>query len=362
MTLASRSSSMVPSTETGKFAREEDVDGDGAVLDGRIDAGDLALDDAVAGVDDGELADLDVLGLGFGDANLGLEPRGIGDAREVAAGLDLGADLDGKKLEDAVHAGAHREGVEFVAPQPGLGAEAIDLGLLDGELGLGGFLGEGVALLLDGMPGLGLLGGDLGEATFQIGYKSFLEELLVHLGPKLRLLVFGAGAGGDGLGLEHAALERDAQVEQFGLGGLLLRVGVGRGLLDVGIGEMEDDAVRRDEGAGAQNDLVDAAGRAGGDPANFLGHQGAEAADLANHLALLDRVDPHRVELNGGGGGLEPGQGNGDADERATGERAVNDALLAAGLRLIGTLDIHERADLCTVHAREGNDVLTNCS
>ena len=34
-----------------------DVDGDGAVLDGGVDAGDETFDDAVAGVDGGGLAD-----------------------------------------------------------------------------------------------------------------------------------------------------------------------------------------------------------------------------------------------------------------------------------------------------------------
>ena len=55
---------------------------------------DLALDDAVARVDFGDLADRDVLGLRLGDAQLGLQVRRVGDAREVGARRDLLADFD----------------------------------------------------------------------------------------------------------------------------------------------------------------------------------------------------------------------------------------------------------------------------
>ena len=51
--------------------------------DAGIDPRDLAGDDAVARIDFGDLADVDVLGLGFGDAQLGLEDRRIGDTRDV---------------------------------------------------------------------------------------------------------------------------------------------------------------------------------------------------------------------------------------------------------------------------------------
>ena len=84
--ILSFSSSMVPSTlrsgraPTGSGSIICDVDGDGAVLDGGIDAGDLTLDDAVAGVDRSSQPDGDILRLGFGDFDFGLEVLGIGDA------------------------------------------------------------------------------------------------------------------------------------------------------------------------------------------------------------------------------------------------------------------------------------------
>src|SRR5690606_29339754 len=89
-----------------------DVDGYGAVLHGGIEAIALPLDDAVARVDVGDLADLDVARLGFGDADFGLEAQWIGDASEIAAGLNLGAHFNREDLQDAVHAGAHGERIE----------------------------------------------------------------------------------------------------------------------------------------------------------------------------------------------------------------------------------------------------------
>ncbi len=99
-------------------------------------------------------------------------------------------------------------------------------------------------------------------------------------------------------------MESDGEVGEFGFGGLELGIGVGGGLLDVGIGEHEDDAVRGDDGAGAEDDLIDAALGAGGDPADLFGDEGAEAADLAEHLAAFHGVDPDEVAINRGRGGL----------------------------------------------------------
>lgn len=71
-----------------------DVDSYGAGLNGGIDAHNATGDQAVAGIDDGALLQLDILGLGFVDANLRLEPSGIGDARDVGTGGQLLADME----------------------------------------------------------------------------------------------------------------------------------------------------------------------------------------------------------------------------------------------------------------------------
>ena len=117
---------------------ELDVDGDGAVLDGGIDAGDQAFYDAVAGVNGGGLAEDDVFGLGFGDFDFGFEALGIGDAGEVVAGLDVLADFDGNDLENAADACANVEGIEFAFLEIVESTLLIDFGLLRLDASAGG--------------------------------------------------------------------------------------------------------------------------------------------------------------------------------------------------------------------------------
>ena len=72
-------------------------------------------DDAVARVDFGLLAELDVLGLGFRDLDFRLEAARVGDAGEVGARRDLLADFDRHELQHAVEAGADLELVAAAA-------------------------------------------------------------------------------------------------------------------------------------------------------------------------------------------------------------------------------------------------------
>src|SRR5262245_27065390 len=108
------------------------------------------------------------------------------------------------------------------------------------------------------MTGGGLFGDDLGEAQVELGKQAVLGELLVDVSLKVRASERGLRAGGKRLGLQHAALERDLEVDEFRFRGLELRFGVGGGLFDVGIGQHQDDAVGRDLCAGSQDNLVDA--------------------------------------------------------------------------------------------------------
>ena len=119
MTLSSLSSLIVPSTlrsgraPAGSAPSSDDVDADRAAGRRRVDARDPALDDAVAGVDLGVLADPDVLGLRFRDPQFGLQVRRIGDAGEVGARADLCADFDRHLLQHAGHAGLDLQVVEL---------------------------------------------------------------------------------------------------------------------------------------------------------------------------------------------------------------------------------------------------------
>ena len=94
-TLSSRTISISPSTlKSGRAPRgsspiELDVNRDGALLRRGIDSNDLAIDDAVASVDLGFLANGQVACLRFSDAEFRFEPRRIGHSREIEARRDL---------------------------------------------------------------------------------------------------------------------------------------------------------------------------------------------------------------------------------------------------------------------------------
>ena len=106
---------MVPSTERsgrapcGSVAFKLHVDRHGAVLDGGVDAADLALDDAVVRVDFGRLADLDVARLGFGNLERGLELVGLHDLGERDADGDVLAHLVRQVYQHAGDARANAE-------------------------------------------------------------------------------------------------------------------------------------------------------------------------------------------------------------------------------------------------------------
>ena len=72
-----------------------------------------------------------------------------------------------------------------------------------------------------------------------------------------------------------------------------------------GLRQLEDDRVGRDLRAGAEDDALDASLRLRVDPADVFGHERARAADLAQHRALLHRVDPDDGAIDGGRGGLQ---------------------------------------------------------
>ena len=63
------------------------------------------------------------------------------------------------------------------------------------------------------------------------------------------MLVIGAGVGGYRFSLEHTALQRHAEVGEFGLGSFKLRAGIGGGFFHIGMktgnGEARDHLDRK---------------------------------------------------------------------------------------------------------------------
>ena len=285
---------------------------------------------------------MNVLGLRFRDAHLGLQARGVGHAGQIGAGLHLGADLDGQHLQHARHAGADRKGIGLIAAEFRLGPDAINLRFLDGELRRDRFVGESIAFLLDGVLRARVLRRDLRAAQFQGGDETVLEQLVVDLGLEPGGFEFGLGAGQRGLGVEHAFLERHLVIREFGLGRLELRIRAGGSLRHAGIAEHQDHAVRRDDGTRPQHDAIDTAIGARGDPADFLRHERAQTAHLPDHRAALHGIDPHEVALDRGRGGLEAREGEGHADQGDSDDAGDNDAFLALFLGCVGSGNIHE--------------------
>ena len=94
----------------------------------------MARNHAVVSVHLSLLANRYVFGLGLGNLDLGLEPGGIGNTRQVRPRRDALAHLHRQQLEHAVHPGAHAQLVHLSLLQIIERLELIDLRLLGGEL------------------------------------------------------------------------------------------------------------------------------------------------------------------------------------------------------------------------------------
>jgi len=156
-------------------------------------------------------------------------------------------------------------------------------------------------------------------------------QLLVRLGPPPHLTVFGLETRDRGLLGKPLRLERRLEVDELclGLGQLPLRVE--RLQLNVRVGHLEKDVVRRDLVPGVHVDLLDPPTGGGRHPAGALRHQGAGAAHGADHLPVLDRVGPDGGAIDARSGRLQPCQRDGDEgdDENAPSDhREATDLLV----------------------------------
>jgi len=321
------------------------VNGARSVQYGGINAGNVAGNDAVVGVDFGGLAELDVVGLGFGDLQGGLELIGDDDLGDGGAGGDMLTDGDGsgERGQHTGDAGRDLKSGFLILIEGELIPGLVDFGLLGGELNLDGVLLHLKLLETDLVLGGELGGGALCLIVGQSADDAQLVELLVGIGGEFGLAILGIDLGSGGLGAHEGVLERGLQVAVVGLGTLDGELSVEELLLEFGVGEDHDDRVRLDHGAGQDMD-----GNHGGiglrrDEADaFLaGNQGAEAADLNDHVAALDGLGPDGAGVDGGDGRLEAHDAPGGATENGAGNTADDDmtaALLPANVR---ATDIH---------------------
>ena len=112
-------------------------------------------------------------------------------------------------------------------------------------------------------------------------------------------------------------------------------------VVDFGIGEFQDDRVRRHRGAGFDDDALDVRGGFGGDPADLLRHQRARAAHLAQQFAALHGVDEDAALFDGGKGRAELGEADAGGGEQGDDDGADDELAAALALLEFGAGDVH---------------------
>ncbi len=298
----------------GELPLERDVHRDRAVEHGRVDPRHPARDDAVARVDGGRLADLDVLGLRLRDLELGLQLRLVRHARQVGPRLHVSAHVDRHLLQHPGDAGPHVQLVDLAVAQHDQRPQAIDLGLLHGQLRGPRLAQLHVALAFDLVLRLEALGLDLRQLARQGRDEPLVGQLGVGLRLHLRLAELRRRARGLRLLRQQVVLHRDPEVRQLRLGRLQLLLGLEQ-LLRLGrVAQDEDHGLGLHLGPGIDDDALDAPGGDRGNPADVLGNQRAQTPHLPLDVATLDRVDIHGRPLDRRCGGLQAGQR--DRDER----------------------------------------------
>src|SRR5581483_1987531 len=195
----------------------------------------VGRDDSVPCIYGRFLPQKDILGLRFGDLQLGLQRR-LGDLGHHSAGRHARSHLQRQFLDHALGAGPNGEIVELLLfAFPGR-PQFIDLDFLGFQLGVNRVLHDVQLLLL----GLELIGGLLpvGLRKFHVefGLKLKFEELFVFVLVESGLLQGVFGAGYRGLLVEPLALELHFQVGIAGLSLLYLPFQVVRGKLHIRIG------------------------------------------------------------------------------------------------------------------------------
>ena len=145
--------------------------------------------DAVAGIDFGNLADVDVFGLRFRDPDFRFQLGWIGDAGEVRARTDLLPHFHRNLLEHTAHVRLHPQVLQLADAQLVDGASLIDGGFLRCHLGL--HTGRGVLqlLLCDGQTILELRLARARLLDLNFGDQAVFEELLLGLELQGRILV-----------------------------------------------------------------------------------------------------------------------------------------------------------------------------
>ena len=267
----------------GLWTNKLQVDADGAVLHIGINVEDLGGIGVILQGDGGSLIDFDAAGLGFRDVDTGHETFRIGNTGKNGAWADLLPDANGDFLKDAAHASANEESCLLLGAQSVEGLHLGNFGLFGGQLSLAGFCGYAQSFAFDLQAS-----GErvcLGVGNFRIhdGAELSLKQGLVTLCFKICLGGIGLKLRFQGLFVEKLGLKLNAEVGEFGFGFFHGELRIYDLAVEIGIAEFQNNGVGSYVGAGAQEDLVDMAVGAGGEPAHIFRDKSAQAINAAGH-------------------------------------------------------------------------------
>lgn len=293
--------------------RELDVDLHRALAHRRIDADDLARHDAVARVDGDVLTRDDVLDLRLRNAELGNQLVGPRDARDVRAGLHLLPLLDHDFLHDAGETGAHGQRLHLLEHALICVLILREARALRGDLRFDGCAELVQALDLDLVRGLQRFGRELRPADLQLRDDA---RCTFGLGLQPGRFVLRVRLGDGGLLVELLAAARELELSELGFRDLEPVTRLLGLTYEVGIRQLGQDRVGRDDGTGAHEHGLDAPRRLGRDPAELARLERPGAAHLDHELTALDGARVQRVAIHSRRGRLEARQCNGDDGER----------------------------------------------
>src|ERR1700693_5114150 len=315
-------------------------------LEGRVGPGDVTFDDAVARVDRGALADLDVPRLRLRDLQLRLQPVPLHDFGERCPGRDTLPRLDRHFLEDAGDARPHAQRLDLGPFQLREGPKLLDARPLRLELRLLRLGVDGETLFLDVVARLELPRAHLRELQRQARDEPLLAQPLVGLRLQLRLVEVRLDCRRGRLLIEQLLLEPDAGVYQVRLPCLELPIGVERVALELRVGHFQEDRFGKDVRPRLHEQPLDARVRGRGDLADplGLGNERARPPHLPLHRAALDRVGQDRALVHGRRRGLQTRQAERDEKDRGDAGAGEEDSAPVLLLRDVFPDNVHDSA------------------
>ena len=183
----------------------------------------------------------------------------------------------------------------------------------------------------------------------EIRHEPILGEVLVHLLLQSGLLIVGVHRGRRGALVEALGLQPRVEAGQVGLGSQQELLGLVHQLARLRVVQNQHHRLRCHDGAGPDDDALHTPLGSGGNPtARFVNRdQRAEPADLTQHRASLDGVDPDGRAFDGWGGGLQSRQHDRHESHRqepGDGKRHLLELLFPSDGS--GSLNVHERIAL----------------